>query len=69
LFSFLLENTIESIKRALNGGAQVVLIDIQLTKDKKVKYLIFIYIYIYIFFFFKKKKKKIIINNIYYFNL
>ncbi|KAG4097048.1 PLC-like phosphodiesterase [Neocallimastix lanati (nom. inval.)] len=30
------ENTIESIKRALNGGAQVVLIDIQLTKDKKV---------------------------------
>jgi len=37
LFSFLLENTIESIKRALNGGAQVVLIDIQLTKDKKLK--------------------------------
>jgi len=30
------ENTIESIKRARNGGAQVVLIDIQITKDKKV---------------------------------
>ncbi|OUM64446.1 hypothetical protein PIROE2DRAFT_35221, partial [Piromyces sp. E2] len=30
------ENTIESFKRALNGGAQVILIDVQLTKDKKV---------------------------------
>ncbi|ORX55294.1 PLC-like phosphodiesterase [Piromyces finnis] len=31
-----IENTLEAIKRALNGGAQVVLIDVQLTADKKV---------------------------------